>query len=42
MYRKLKRGSYYLIWNWLPMGTFWSRKIIMSSGGKVLKEEHYK
>lgn len=41
-YRKWKGGSYYLIWNWLPMGTFWSDKLITSCGGRAIKEEHYK
>lgn len=41
-YRKWKGGSWYLIWNWLPMTTFWSDEIITSCGGRAIEEEHYK
>jgi hypothetical protein len=40
-YRKWRGGSYYLIWNWLPMTPFWSDSLITSCGGRALKEEHY-
>jgi hypothetical protein len=40
-YRKWKGGSYYLIWNWLPMNAFWSDTLITSCGGRAIKEEHY-
>ena len=41
-YRKWKGGDYYLIWNWLPMNTFQSDKLITSCGGRAIKEEHHK
>jgi hypothetical protein len=40
-YRKWKGGTYYLIYNWLPMIPFWSDKLITSCGGKAIKIEHY-
>lgn len=40
-YRKWKKGTYYLIYNWLPMNTFWSTKLITSCGGRALKIEKY-
>lgn len=40
-YRKLRSGSYYLIWNWLPINTFWSDTLITSCGGRAIEEEHY-
>lgn len=39
-YRKLKGGSYYLIYNWVVL-PFWSYKLITSCGGRAIKEEHY-
>lgn len=41
LYRRWKGGSYYLIYNWLPMNVFWSDKLITSCGGRVIEEEHY-
>jgi hypothetical protein len=41
-YRKWKGGTFYLIWNWLPMNPFWSRKLITSCGGRAIKTEIYK
>ncbi|MEY4573750.1 MAG: hypothetical protein RLZ10_3056 [Bacteroidota bacterium] len=40
-YRKWKGGTYYLIYNWLPMHTFWSDKLITSCGGRAIEIEHY-
>jgi len=40
-YRKWKGGSYYLIYNWLPMFPFWSDKLITSCGSRAIKEEHW-
>jgi hypothetical protein len=40
-YRKWKGGTYYLIYNWLPMFPFWSDKLIISCGGRAIKIEHY-
>lgn len=39
--RKLYKGTYYLIYNWLPMNCFWSDKLITSCGGRALKTEVY-
>ena len=39
--RKLYGGTYYLIYNWLPMNVFWSDKLITSCGGRVLEIESY-
>jgi hypothetical protein len=41
-YRKWKGGTYYLIWNWLPMCPFWSKTLIKSCGGRAIKIETYK
>ena len=40
-YRKWKGGTYYLIWNWLPMYPFWSKELITSCGGRAIKIENY-
>ena len=39
--RKLFKGGYYLIYNWLPMNIFWSDKLITNCGGKSLETEKY-
>lgn len=39
--RKLFKGDYYLIYNWLPMNIFWSDKLIISCGGRALETEKY-
>lgn len=39
--RKLYGGSWYLIWNWLPMNAFWSETMITSCGGRAVKCEFY-
>jgi hypothetical protein len=39
--RKLYKGTYYYIYNWLPMNCFWSDKLITSCGGRALKIETY-
>lgn len=41
LFRKLFGGTYYLIYNWLPMNVFWSEKLITSCGGRALKIESY-
>ena len=41
-YRKWKKGTYYKIWNWLPMNTFWSKELITSCGGRAIETETYK
>jgi hypothetical protein len=40
-YRKWKGGTYYLIWNWLPMYPFWSKELITNCGGRAIKIETY-
>lgn len=40
-YRKWKGGTYYLIYNWLPMMPFWSTHEIKSCGGRAIKTEVY-
>lgn len=40
-YRRWKGGSYYLIYNHLPMLPFWSDRLITSCGGRAIEEEHY-
>jgi hypothetical protein len=40
-YRKWKGGTYYLIYNWLPMTPFWSKELITSCGGRSIKTENY-
>jgi len=39
--RKLYGGTYYLIYNWLPMSIFWSDRLITSCGGRALETEVY-
>jgi hypothetical protein len=39
--RKLYGGSWYLIWNWLPMYAFWCENMITSCGGRAVKCEFY-
>lgn len=39
--RWLYGGSWYLIWNWLPMNAFWSDTLITSCGGRAIKCEFY-
>ena len=39
--RKLYGGTYYLIWNWLPMSILWSEILITSCGGRALETESY-
>lgn len=39
--RRLYGGSWYLIWNWLPMNVFWSDKLITSCGGRAVECEFY-
>ena len=41
LFRKFFGGTYYLIYNWLPMNIFWSDKLITSCGGKALETEIY-
>ena len=41
LFRKLFKGEYYLIYNWLPMNVFWSEKLITSCGGRAIKTEKY-
>ena len=39
--RKFYGGTWYLIWNWLPMNIFWSDIKIKSCGGRVIEKEYY-
>jgi len=41
LFRKFFGGTYYLIYNWLPMNVFWSDKLITSCGGRALEIESY-
>ena len=41
LFRKFFGGTYYLIYNGLPMNTFWSDNLITSWGGRALKIENY-
>jgi hypothetical protein len=41
-YRKWKGGTYYFIWNWLPINPFWSENLITSCGGRAIETETWK
>ena len=39
--RYLYGGTWYLVWNWLPINPFWSDNPIIYCGGRSIKIEIY-